>query len=177
MLALLALACLPVSAADEAKFEAVESRYLLDAEGKEWVKNMRSALAITQQKTGPFGLSQDPSAKKVTPKKVVQQQDEQAYAKAVAAMRVPIVMGNVFVIGSREFKKGQVFVLERKGISFNVEVISVSTEQIILKNVETGQQVIKQLGNNNVLKPDKGFEVDGVVPANQKDPGKVEVKD
>lgn len=164
--------------AEEAKAAAVESRFMPEKERSEWVRAMRLQLQIADQDLDAFGLSQSLIKKPVeVQQKVAKPVNAKAFAEAVAAMKVPIVMGNVFVIGSREFRKGVVFSLERKGDTFKVLVVSVNTKQITFKNVDTDEQVIKPLGNAALLKPDQGFKVDGFTPANQVDPGKIKVNE
>lgn len=163
-----------VSLAD-GEFEPVESRLMPPDQGKQWVKTMQPQLAVAQQEKGPFGRPQKIVKKKIQVKKAVVSTDPKAFAAAVAAMKVPIVMGNVFVIGTREFKKGEVFSLERKGNVFKVEVISVNTNQIILKNLLSQEQVIKHLNNSPLLQPDNGIHVEGMERADNKSPGTIEV--
>lgn len=166
--------------ANEAKqeFKAVDTRFLSTDAKQEWLAEMRKQLPIVQQKQGPFGLPQDLTTKKVE-KQVVEQKaiEANAFPKAIAAMKVSIVMGDTFFSSGQEFKKGEVFSLERKGNRFTIRVVSVNAKQITFKNMDTEEQVIKQLNSLPLgLKPGTGFEsVPGVTPANNKSTGTLKI--
>ena len=146
-----------------------ELKYLSAKERQQWSSEKRNQLLITKRQTGPFGLSQDLSVKKVAKaaKKVVK---SDAFPKAIAEIKIHMVFGQSFVIGAREFRKGETFSLEHNKNTFSIKVSSVNTKQIIFKNVKTGEQVIKQLDAvPEGMERDRGFDaVPGVTPANQK---------
>jgi len=156
--------------------QSEEPKYLSAEERQKWSSDKRSQLLIAKRQTGPFGLSQDLSVKKVTKaaQKTVQLD---AFSKAIAEIQIHVVFGQSFLIEAREFRKGEIFSLEHKQNTFTIKVSSVNTKQIIFKNVKTGEQVIKQLDAvPEGVERDRGFEsVPGFVPANQKksDPIKI----
>ena len=146
-----------------------ELKHLTVKERQRWSSEMRGQLLITKRQTGPFGLPQDLSVKKVTKaaKKAVK---SDAFAKAIAEIKIHMIIGNSFVIGAREFRKGEAFSLEHNQNTFNIKVSSVNTNQIIFKDVKTGEQVTKRLNAMpKGMQRDQGFEnVPGVTPAGQK---------
>ena len=187
MIVLLTLGCLPgVSFAIDAEqaidpkvpaFEAVDMRFLSDEAKGTWLAQQRKTLTIEQRKTGPFGLSQDLTAKKVAKVMKNKPVKSDAFPKAIAKIQIHVVFGSSFLIGAREFKKGETFSLEHNQNTFTIRVSSVNTKQIIFKDVTTGEQVIKQLDAvPEGLERDQGFEsVPGVIPDNQKESEPVKI--
>lgn len=165
------------SAAGAESIERVESKLLSEADRQPWLTQMQSELKIEGKEKGPFGLAQDLTVKKVVQatRKAVK---SDAFPKAIAAMKISVVLGKSFFIGGQEFKQGGTYLLERKGNKFNIKVSLVAVDQIIFQNTDTNEQVVKQL---NALpagfERDQGFDsVPGVTPANGGS-GKIELDD
>lgn len=167
--ALLAASVIVVSASDalaagDADFSELESK-----KQPEKIQALSQTLPIVLKKTGPFGLSQDLSVKKVTkvtPKQVVK---ADVFPKAIGGIPINGVSGHSFLSGAREYREGQTFSLVFGKNKFNVKVISVRASQIQFKNMATGELVIKPTGAlPQAFTPDKGLQdVEGVTPTNQ----------
>ena len=151
-------------AAGEVEFRELESK-----KQPEKIQALRQSLPIVLKKTGPFGLSQDLSVKKVT--KVTQKQIVKAdvFPKAIGGIPINGVSGHSFLSGAREYEEGQTFSLVFGKNKFNVKVISVRASQIQFKNMATGELVIKPTGAlPQGFTPDKGLgDVEGITPTNQ----------
>jgi hypothetical protein len=92
------------------------------------------------------------------------------FPEAIAAMKIPVVMGKSFLIGGQEFRQGGIYVLDRKGNRFNIKVILITSEQIIFQNTDTQERVVKKLNTLPAgFQPGTGLEVDipGFTPANK----------
>lgn len=137
------------SPAKENSRKGVETRFLTEAEKKNRVGEQRKLLIVAGRKTGPFGLSQDLTRKKITEKKPERVVKSDAFAKAVGALKVQMVSVSEqsFYIGIQEFKKGKVFSLDAKPNKFKVKVTSVTHGQISFENVSTGEVVIRKSKN------------------------------
>lgn len=131
-------------------FKSINTKYLSDNDKLQWVNEMRKRLPIVQRKRGPFGLSQDPNAKKaaIVLKKV---KKNDSFAKAIKAMKVTVVSGNFFYCDGFEFKQGGRYDLKRGEEKFKIEVVSVNQNKIVLYNVDTSERAVKQLMNQNQL--------------------------
>ena len=159
--------------------QATPMKYLTPAEREQWNAEMQRKLLIVKRETGPFGLLQDLTVKKI-PKVTKAQQvvKSDAFPKAIGAMVIPVVMGKSFLIRGQEYRQGGIYSLEGKENKFNIKVILVTSEQIIFQNTDTQERVVKQL---NALPPgfsrDKGFDaVPGMTPSS-KEPGSIELEE
>lgn len=180
ILAILAGAAIHADVEPKPPINGSESKHLMGESREQWILQMRGALAINKLQTGPFGLSQDLTLKKVAPsEKLIVKTN--AFPKAVNALKIDIIAANgkSFYIGFREFKKGQIFPLEYGKNKFKVKVTSITKKGMAFENVETGEQVIKKdkeipdgmkAGGDINLKG-----VNGVTEANDRDPGSVVV--
>ena len=151
-------------------YVAVSSRSLIGDAKTEWIDSMRAELCVSQREIGPFGLPQDPDAEAVKPEK--KKIKKGAFLKAIAAINVNTVMpsDNKFTIGSREFMEGDVFPLIKDQRQFNVEVIAINSENILFKNVDTGEHAKRNLHAlpAGMKKNSSLVAIQGIFPANKK---------
>jgi hypothetical protein len=123
------------------------SRLLMGEQKTEWIESMREKIVIATRATGPFGLTQDPNAKAVKPRE--QKAKKGAFLEAIGAIKINTVMpsDNKFTSRSREFSVGDQFPIIKNQRQFNIEVIEINTKGIVFKNVDTGEQVRKNLND------------------------------
>ncbi|MCP5538316.1 MAG: hypothetical protein H7A51_19045 [Akkermansiaceae bacterium] len=161
----------PPKAVAGAKFVEESSRTLIGENRLAWIEAMRNKLPITQRQVGPFGLAQDPEAALAKPAQ--KKMKEGAFLNAIAAIKVNTVMPSEskFTIGSREFSKGDVFPVIRGQRQFNVEIVAIRADNILFKNIDTGEYVKRNLHTlpKGMTKNAPLDSVPGVVPANKKD--------
>jgi hypothetical protein len=146
------------------------SRLLMGEQKKEWIESMREKLAIANRATGPFGLTQDPNAKAVAPRE--KKAKKGAFLKAIGAIKINTVMpsDNKFTSRSREFSVGDQFPIIKNQRQFNIEVMEINTKGIVFKNVDTGEQVRKNLNDLPTgMKKSRHLDaIPGVFPADKK---------
>jgi len=155
--------------------ESTEAKYLSQEARPQWIAKKRNQLIIAKRQTGPFGLPQDLTVKKVEKSAKVKVKPN-VFPKAIAAMKIPVVMGQSFLIGGQEYRQGGTYSLDRKGNKFNIKVILVTSEQIIFQNADTQERVVKKLNTLPAgFQRDKGLEnIPGFRPAN-KGPNTIEL--
>jgi len=121
------------------------SRLLMGEQKTEWIESMREKLAMVNRATGPFGLTQDPNAKALKPRE--QKVKKGAFLEAIGAIKINAVMpsDNKFTSRSREFSAGDQFPIIKHQRQFNIEVMEINSRAIVFKNVDTGEQVRKNL--------------------------------
>ncbi len=161
----------PGVAEDDSAFVIHSSRNLIGEKKLEWVTEMRNKLPMASRKIGPFGMSQDPNVQ--VAQKANTKAKPGAFLNAIKAIKVNAVVPSEkkFIIGSREFHAGDAFPVIRGQRQFNLKIVSVRSDHIIFKNVDTGEHVRRNL---NALPPgvrrdSSILSVPGVIPANKKD--------
>lgn len=156
----------PVHASDV----TTSSRILSSEQKPGWLDAMSSKLAMAKRSVGPFGMAQDPDAKPVKPKEKTVQKG--AFLEAVAAIKINTVMPmeKKFTSSSREFSVGDIFPVIKNQRQFNVEVMEIKTSGIVFKNIDSGEQVRKNLNTLPVgmKKSAQLNAVPGVFPANRR---------
>ena len=155
--------------------EFTEAKYLSQEARQQWIAKMRNQLIIVKRQTGPFGLPQDLTVKKVEKITKVEVKPN-VFPEAIAAMKISVVMGKSFLIGGQEYRQGGNYVLDRKGNKFNIKVILITSEQIIFQNTDTQERVVKELNTLPAgFQRDEGLEnIPGFRPAN-KGPNTIEL--
>lgn len=126
-------------------FEPSDAKFMGEDERLAWLNEMRSTLPIVKRKKGPFGFIQDTSAVAVVKKVVPQRSD--AFLNVIKEIKVTALLpsDDKFVIGSREFLEGQALEIIREKRQFNVQIVSVSIDSILFKNMDTGEVVKKNM--------------------------------
>jgi len=121
------------------------SRNLIGEEKAKWIEEMSGKLTIARRAVGPFGIAQNPEAEAAKPQKVKLKKG--AFIEAIAAIKINTVMpmDDKFTIGSREFVEGDQFPLIKERRQFNIEVVSVKSDGILFKDVDSGKLVKKSL--------------------------------
>ena len=146
------------------------SRLLMGEQKTEWIESMREKLAMVNRATGPFGLTQDPNAKALKPRE--QKVKKGAFLEAIGAIKINTVMpaDNKFTSRSREFSAGDQFPIIKNQRQFNIEVMEINTKGIVFKNVDTGEQVRKNLNDLPTgMKKSRHLDaIPGVFPASKK---------
>ena len=133
----------PVEA--KAKFVPVVTSKMQGDVRLQWITEMRTKLPMSQRHVGPFGLAQDPN-QKVAVKKA-KSVSSTAFLNAVKAMNINFVnaVDGRFAVGSREFRRGQIFPLVRGGQKFLTQVVKVRKSYIICKDVNNVEHIKKNL--------------------------------
>lgn len=152
-------------------FITQSSRNLVGEGRMAWIAEMRTKLPMARRQIGPFGMTQNPHIKVAQKTKVKPKPG--AFLNAIKAMKVNAVLpaDKKFIIGSREFRAGDSFPIIRGQRQFNIQIVSVKSDHIIFKNVDTGEYVKRNL---NTLPPGMSRNnsidsVKGVIPASKKD--------
>ena len=145
------------------------SRSLVGEERLQWLDSMGGKLVMAKRDVGPFGMAQDPDAKPV--KTVEKKVKKGAFLEAVAAIPVNTVipMDRKFTSSSREFSAGDIFPVIKNQRQFNVEVMEINSSGIVFKNIDTGEQVRKNLNSlpSGMKKSAHLDAIPGVFPANR----------
>lgn len=158
-------------AGDAEVAHAITSSRLLTGEQKaEWIESMRKKLTISTRLTGPFGMLQDLDAKAIKPRE--KKVEKGAFLEAIGAIKINTVMpsDNKFTSRSREFSVGDQFPIIKNQRQFNIEVMEINTKGIVFKNVDTGEQVRKNLNDlpAGMKKSSHLDAIPGVFPADKK---------
>jgi len=121
------------------------SRLLMGEQKTEWIESMREKIAISTRATGPFGMPQDLDAEAIKPRE--KKAEKGAFLEAIGAIKINAVMpsDNKFTSRSREFSAGDQFPIIKHQRQFNIEVMEINSRAIVFKNVDTGEQVRKNL--------------------------------
>ena len=154
----------------EAAHVITSSRLLMGKQKTEWIDSMREKIVIATRATGPFGLTQDPNAKAAKPRE--KKAKKGAFLEAIGAIKINTVMpsDNKFTSRSREFSVGDQFPIIKNQRQFNIEVMEINTKGIVFKNVDTGEQVRKNLNDLPTgMKKSRHLDaIPGVFPASKK---------
>ena len=144
--------------------EVKDLRFLSEDEKKQWLVKMRSKLPIVKRQRGPFGMLQTIAAPTVQAKGAPVKAD--AFAKAIKDFKVAVVdpARGKFIIGAREFVVGQVIQVVHENKKFNVQILSVSRNEIRFKDTKTGEIAKHDLKvmPNVFNKPDNKANVEGI---------------
>lgn len=123
------------------------SRFVGEADLDAYVESFSAVLAMKDRATDPFGQFQDPDAKPIikasVAKKTTRVQSIQAtpFADIIRLIKVNTIMPGEkrFLVETRSFKQGGRIPLSFRGKPISVGIISVSSRQIDLRNLETGE--------------------------------------
>ena len=137
------------------------SRFILPENQATYLEKMRARTSMSKRITDPFGRYQDPDA---APAPVAQPgpggkngtrpppQKIAPLQQALANLKVTTIIPgeNRFLVGSRSYRKGELIPFKLRGKVMNVEVVSVSSAQIVFRNSETKETATMQI---NMLPP------------------------
>lgn len=134
----------PASAPSAAEQETKPSRYV-GSDTDAYLASITSRLAITKRATDPFGQIQDPAAKPVqpVPKTLANNRTPTATSKPlseiVKQLKVTTVMPSEgrFLVGTRSISRGDSFPLGFQGKHYRVQVVDVSAQRILFRDLDT----------------------------------------
>lgn len=123
------------------------SRFVGEADLEPYVAALSAVFSMKDRTTDPFGQLQDPEAKRVIKTSVakksqrVQQMQATPFSDIIRLIKVTTIMPGErrFLVGTRSFKEGGIIPLAFRSKIINVEVMSVSSRQISLRNQESGE--------------------------------------
>jgi len=163
----------PKQPEEKAEFKVMDAKFMSVEERAKWLAEMRASLPMAQRANGPFGYSQTPGSLVKKVKQAPKRSD--AFAKAVNSFKVSAVMPgeDKFVIGSREFREGEVVPVVFQGKQLRVNIVSVQMDYILFKDMVSGEQAKLNMTEMpaGMTKDTKMTAVPGVTPVGA---GKVE---
>jgi len=132
---------------------AVPSRFVGPAELDSFVGALTSAFSMHDRETDPFGQPQDPNAKPVIKASVakVSQRVTQVIATPFSDIVRLLVVTTImpgekrFLVGTRSIAQGDKFSLSFRNKQIRVEVMEVTSRQIVLRNLDTGETATRKL--------------------------------
>lgn len=132
---------------DAAQVSTTPSRFVGEADLEPYVAALSAVFSMKDRATDPFGQLQDPEAKRVIKTSVakksqrVQQMQATPFSDIIRLIKVTTIMPGErrFLVGTRSFKEGGIIPLAFRSKVINVEVMSVTSHQISLRNQESGE--------------------------------------
>lgn len=133
------------SPASQAEQKIAPSRYA-GTDTDAYIRTLGSRLAIATRSTDPFGQAQDPMAKptvpkvtKTSPSKTTPGSTAKPFNEIVKQIRVTTVMPgeNRFLVGTRSISAGDSFPLVSQGKRYQVQVVEVTAEHILFRDLES----------------------------------------
>ena len=125
----------------------VPSRYIGETDLEPYIASLTAVFSMRERETDPFGALQDPNAKPViknpvasTTRRVVPIQAT-PFSDIIRLIKVTTVMPGErrFLVGTRSIKEGDRIPLIFRGKPISVEVTSVRSHQIDLRNLDNGE--------------------------------------
>jgi hypothetical protein len=125
------------------------SRHIGDEDLQAYVQAVSLTFSMKNRVTDPFGQQQNPDAKAVIKspiakiaRKTTLPSQITPFSEIVRRIRVTTVMpaDRRFLVGDRAFKQGDRFPMKfRSGRSINVEIATVSSQEITFRNIDNGE--------------------------------------
>ena len=123
------------------------SRYVGEADLEPYIASLTAIFSMRQRDTDPFGQLQDPNAKPVIKNPVASSTRRIApiqatpFSEIIRLIKVTTIMPGErrFLIGTRSIKEGDSIPLVFRGKAINVEVTSVRSHQIDMRNIDNGE--------------------------------------
>jgi len=174
------------SANDQGTINTSPSRFVGEADLEAYVASLSAVFSMKNRTTDPFGQLQDPEAKRVVKTTIakksqrVQQIQATPFSEIIRLIKVTTIMPGErrFLVGTRSFKEGGIIPLAFRSKVINVEVMSVRSNQISLRNKESGETASLTInllpvgmtpGNGKITAP-------GMVPDNPNAPISLETE-
>lgn len=140
-------AAAPPAQREAAQVATTPSRFVGEADLEPYVAALSAVFSMKDRATDPFGQLQDPEAKRVIKTSVakksqrVQQMQATPFSDIIRLIKVTTIMPGErrFLVGTRSFKEGGIIPLAFRSKVINVEVMSVTSHQISLRNQESGE--------------------------------------
>ena len=152
----------------------IPSRFVGPAELDAYVTSLTSAFSMHDRATDPFGQLQDPNAKpvvKATVAKTTQrapQLQATPFSDIVRLIIVTTIMPGEkrFLVGTRSFAQGDHIPLTFRNKQIRVEVIQVTSQQIVFRNLDTGETASRKLDMlpAGMTPGHRGINAPGMVP-------------
>jgi hypothetical protein len=125
----------------------VPSRYVGGADLEAYVASLTAIFSMRQRDTDPFGQLQDPNAKPLIKTPVAKTSRRVVpilatpFADIIRLIKVTTIMPGErrFLVGTRSIKEGDRIPLVFRGKTISVEVISVRSHQIDMRNLDNGE--------------------------------------
>jgi hypothetical protein len=144
------------------------------------VASLSAVFSMKARATDPFGQLQDPEARRLVKPSVakknprIQQIQATPFSEIITKIKVTTIMPGEkrFLVGTRPFKQGDRIPLVFRSKTMSIEVISVSSNQIDLRNLESGETAALKInllpvgmtpGNGKITAP-------GMIPDNPNAP-------
>ncbi|MEI7910399.1 MAG: hypothetical protein WCK77_12240 [Verrucomicrobiota bacterium] len=171
-----AAAASAASAAPQAKAtDSTPSRYAGN-DIKAYVTALANQLAIRDRASDPFGQLQDPNAKPVVKptlarpiRRATTAEPPASLSDIVGRIEITTIMprDKRFLVGSRSIGQGDKLPLSFHNKQIHIEVIEVSSQRIVFRNVETGELGVRQLNllPKGMTPGTHGLSAPGMVPA------------
>jgi|688.fasta_scaffold17268_2 hypothetical protein len=135
-----------------------------------YIQSLSAVFAIRGRATDPFALYQDPEAKPVIRKPTITAVNKPAavvvvpFSDIVAQIPVTTVMPGEkrFLVGTRSFSQGDKLPLVFDGKEIRSEVVEVSSQRIVFRNLDNGETAVRELamlppgmtqGNGSITAP------------------------
>ncbi|MBK1830354.1 hypothetical protein JIN77_06435 [Verrucomicrobiaceae bacterium R5-34] len=154
---------------EKSQFNAVDAKFMDREARTKWLAKMRVSLPMASRAFGPFGYSQTPGAIVKRVQSAPKRSD--AFANAIKAIKVTAVMPgqDKFVIGSQEFREGELLPLIFQGKTFNVNIVSVRMDYILFKDMSSGEHAKLQMNQlpSGMTKASEMTTVPGITPVNR----------
>ena len=123
------------------------SRFVGDTDLDAYVQSLAAIFTIRDRSTDPFGQVQDPDAKPIIKQTLakasrrITQVQVTPFPDIIRLLKVTTIMPmeKRFLVGTRSIKQGQCFPISFRTKNINVEVVSVSSQQIQFRNMESGE--------------------------------------
>ena len=172
----------PASIEKSAKATAVEagpvstspSRYVGPAEMEAYINSMSSVFMSRERVRDPFGQNQDPEAKPVIKASAVATQRRVApvqitpFIDIVRLITITTIMPGEkrFLVGTRSIRQGDQIPLNFNSKQIRVQVMEVTSRQIMFRNLDTGELAPRKL---DLLPPgmtpgSQGIVAPGMIP-------------
>lgn len=142
-----------VEAAEPSPVVETPSRLVETEAIPEHVKSIATTFAMSKRETDPFGRLQDPEAKPIIKRPVVDAPQRAAVAQItpfidiVRLIQVTTIIPKErkFLLGSRVVQKGEEVSFAFRGRLVRVKVNDVTSRQITFQNIETGEVAARKL--------------------------------
>lgn len=151
------------------------SRLVEPAAVVSYVKSYEAILSMRSRARDPFGQNQDPNAKPEIKAPVTARNTKRvtsAAATPLADVVKLIVITTImprekrFLIGTRSVKKGDELPVNFRGKKLRIQVVDVTSQQILFRNAETGETATHKLDLMPAgMQPgNRGIKAPGMVP-------------
>jgi len=156
------------------------SRYA-GADLEAYVANLTAQFEIRNRATDVFGQLQDPNAKPVVKPKVARTpirrtttEPAKPLSSIVDQIEVTTVMpkSKRFLVGNRSIAQGEKLTISHRGKQIQTQIMEVSSQKIVFKELETGEVAVRQLKilPQGMTLGTRGVTAPGMSPANANAP-------